>query len=84
MELSYRGLENRGQKSNSNNPLDNQSNNEPLPQVTLKSTNPYGWPRLVIAVYGLDMFGRDVVRGYGSVLFPVIPGHHKLEVRYLE
>ena len=50
------------------------------PQVTLKSTNPYGWPRLVIAVYGLDAFGRDVVRGYGSILFPLIPGSHKIQV----
>ncbi|GMF33230.1 unnamed protein product [Phytophthora fragariaefolia] len=42
--------------------------------VSFKSTNPFGWPRLVLSLYGLDALGRDVVRGYGSVVFPVLPG----------
>ncbi|KAE9115114.1 hypothetical protein PF010_g9453 [Phytophthora fragariae] len=42
--------------------------------VSFKSTNPFGWPRLVLSLYGLDALGRDVVRGYGSVAFPVMPG----------
>ncbi|RLN94241.1 hypothetical protein BBJ28_00007768 [Nothophytophthora sp. Chile5] len=42
--------------------------------VSFKTTNPFGWPRLVLSFYGLDAFGRDVVRGYGSVAFPVTPG----------
>ncbi|RLN52136.1 hypothetical protein BBJ29_007510 [Phytophthora kernoviae] len=42
--------------------------------VSFKSTNPFGWPRLVLSVYGLDLLGRDVVRGYGSVVFPVTTG----------
>uniref|UniRef100_F6WR06 B9 domain-containing protein 1 n=1 Tax=Macaca mulatta TaxID=9544 RepID=F6WR06_MACMU len=36
--------------------------------VTFKSTNPYGWPQIVLSVYGPDVFGNDVVRGYGAVL----------------
>jgi B9 domain-containing protein 1 len=48
--------------------------------VTFKSTNVYGWPRIAISVYGLDFLGRDVVRGYGSVLVPLTPGQHILEV----
>ncbi|XP_064479312.1 B9 domain-containing protein 1-like [Ornithodoros turicata] len=34
-------------------------------------------PQLVVAVYGLDSFGNDVVRGYGAVHVPPIPGTHK-------
>lgn len=48
--------------------------------VSFKSTNPFGWPRLVLSVYGLDALGRDVVRGYGSVAFPVMPGCSVREV----
>ena len=32
-------------------------------EIAFESTNPHGWPRLCIAVYGLDWLGRDVVRG---------------------
>ncbi|XP_049557966.1 B9 domain-containing protein 1 isoform X4 [Orcinus orca] len=42
--------------------------------VTFKSTNPYGWPQIVLSVYGPDMFGNDVVRGYGAVHVPFSPG----------
>ncbi|KAG3119173.1 hypothetical protein PI124_g3864 [Phytophthora idaei] len=48
--------------------------------VSFKSTNPFGWPRLVLSLYGLDALGRDVVRGYGSVAFPVTPGCSVREV----
>ncbi|XP_062508693.1 B9 domain-containing protein 1-like [Corticium candelabrum] len=49
--------------------------NFPL-DLTFKSTNPFGWPQLVLSVYGLDSFGREVVRGYGAVHIPVSPGSH--------
>ncbi|XP_005349969.1 B9 domain-containing protein 1 [Microtus ochrogaster] len=42
--------------------------------VTFKSTNPYGWPQIVLSVYGPDVFGNDVVRGYGVVHVPFSPG----------
>ncbi len=41
-------------------------------EISFQSTNIYGWPRISIAIYGLDFLGRDVVRGYGSVLLPII------------
>jgi B9 domain-containing protein 1 len=44
--------------------------------VTFKSTNVHGWPRLAIAVYGVDYLGRDVVRGYCSCLVPLSSGSH--------
>ncbi len=45
-------------------------------EIALRSTNVYGWPRISLAVYGLDFLGRDVVRGYGSVLIPTVVGRH--------
>nr|CAD7392222.1 unnamed protein product [Timema cristinae] len=47
--------------------------NFPL-EVTFKSTNPHGWPQMIISVYGLDVFGNDVVRGYGLCHLPISPG----------
>uniref|UniRef100_A0A8C5W5P0 B9 domain-containing protein 1 n=1 Tax=Microcebus murinus TaxID=30608 RepID=A0A8C5W5P0_MICMU len=45
--------------------------------ITFKSTNPFGWPQIVLSVYGPDVFGNDVVRGYGAVHVPFSPGRHK-------
>ncbi|KAH0632049.1 hypothetical protein JD844_020079 [Phrynosoma platyrhinos] len=43
-------------------------------EITFKSTNPFGWPQIVVSVYGPDLFGNDVVRGYGAVHIPFTPG----------
>ncbi|KAH6575712.1 hypothetical protein BASA61_007777 [Batrachochytrium salamandrivorans] len=48
--------------------------------ITFKSTNPYGWPQLLVTVYGLDSFGRDVIRGYGAVSLPTTTGQHTVYV----
>jgi B9 domain-containing protein 1 len=48
--------------------------------VTFKSTNISGWPRVAISVYGMDYFGRDIIEGYGSLLIPLKPGVHNLSV----
>ncbi|XP_054166123.1 B9 domain-containing protein 1-like [Oppia nitens] len=53
--------------------------NFPL-EISFKSSNPYGWPQLVLSVYGFDYFGNDVVRGYGATHIPPIPGVHKKQV----
>lgn len=45
-------------------------------EISFRSTNPQGWPRLVLSIYGFDFMGRDVVRGYASLLLPVSPGRH--------
>ena len=52
--------------------------NFPL-EVTFRSASAHGWPRLVLSVYSIDIFGRDVVRGYGSLAIPPFPGRY---VRY--
>ena len=49
-------------------------------EISFQSPNIFGWPRIVIAVYGVDMLGRDVVKGYGSVLCPTTPGLHEMHV----
>ncbi|EDO44485.1 predicted protein [Nematostella vectensis] len=48
--------------------------------ITFKSTSPFGWPQIVISCYGLDMFNRDVVRGYGAIHVPTTPGSHSREI----
>lgn len=32
-------------------------------------------PQLVISAYGLDVFGNEVIRGYGVCHVPISPGH---------
>lgn len=49
--------------------------------VAFKSSNAYGWPRITLGIYGLDLFGRDVVRGYGSLLIPTTPGRYTKNVQ---
>ncbi|XP_059475913.1 B9 domain-containing protein 1-like isoform X2 [Neocloeon triangulifer] len=40
-------------------------------ELTLKSTNISGWPKIVVSVYGTDTFGNDVVRGYAWSFVPL-------------
>ena len=49
-------------------------------EISFKSTNPHGWPRITLAAYGLDSLGRDVVRGYGSAPLPLAAGQHTRRV----
>lgn len=48
--------------------------------ISYTATNVFGWPRIAISVYGVDFLGRDVVKGYGSLLIPLVPGHHEVEL----
>ncbi|KAJ1622599.1 B9 domain-containing protein 1 [Pavlovales sp. CCMP2436] len=50
--------------------------------VTLKSTNVFGWPQIMITVYGDAALGQaDQIQGYGAVHLPVAPGKHTLYIR---
>lgn len=42
--------------------------------ITYKTTNAFGWPQLVVSVYGLDTLGRDVIKGYGCMHLPTCAG----------
>lgn len=44
--------------------------------LAFKSTSPFGWPRIVVTVYGTDLCNRRVIKGYGSVHVPCQPGKH--------
>jgi B9 domain-containing protein 1 len=50
-------------------------------EISFQSTSPHGWPRLVVSLYGLDFMGRDVVRGYASLLLPARPGGHTIYMK---
>ena len=54
--------------------------NFPL-DISFKSTNAYGWPQIVISVYGMDYMSRDVIKGYGRVHIPITPGRYTRYVR---
>ncbi|KAM3727399.1 B9 domain-containing protein [Dirofilaria immitis] len=43
-------------------------------EATFASSNPFGWPQIVLSCYGTDFFGNDVVCGYGAVHIPTVPG----------
>ncbi|XP_054271875.1 B9 domain-containing protein 1 [Macrosteles quadrilineatus] len=45
-------------------------------EITFKSTNPFGWPQLILSVYGPDVFGNDVPRGYGVCHLPIAAGQY--------
>jgi len=49
--------------------------------LVFKSTSPFGWPRIVVTVYGTDLCNRRVIKGYGSVHIPCQPGRHTRTVR---
>ena len=46
-------------------------------EVCLRSTNPSGWPRLVLSCYSPDFFGREVLKAYGVCYFPTTNGSHE-------
>lgn len=48
--------------------------------ISFSSTNVFGWPRIAVSVYGIDFLGRDVIRGYGSVLVPLSTGKHEIRI----
>ncbi|GMT04486.1 hypothetical protein PENTCL1PPCAC_26660, partial [Pristionchus entomophagus] len=48
--------------------------------ATFRGNSPFRWPHLVFSCYGMDSFGHDVCRGYGSCSIPTVPGSHTREV----
>ncbi|KAK8386673.1 hypothetical protein O3P69_017850 [Scylla paramamosain] len=44
--------------------------------ITYKSTNPFGWPQIILSVYGTDFFGNIVIVGYAACHVPLTPGTH--------
>eukprot|EP00761_Pharyngomonas_kirbyi_P008976 gb/GECH01008991.1/.p1 GENE.gb/GECH01008991.1/~~gb/GECH01008991.1/.p1 ORF type:complete len:189 (+),score=29.47 gb/GECH01008991.1/:1-567(+) len=52
--------------------------NFPL-EITFASTNPYGWPKIVVCLY--QSKGKNSVRlGYGWTQIPVFPGRREIKI----
>ncbi|MCQ2821590.1 MAG: B9 domain-containing protein [archaeon] len=45
-------------------------------EIGYKTTNPSGWPQIVISIFGPDFLGREVVKAYGTCHIPTTPGSH--------
>jgi B9 domain-containing protein 1 len=43
-------------------------------EISLKSTNPYGWPQIVYSLYGTNFWGVETSRGYARIHCP-LPGN---------
>ncbi|XP_059608388.1 B9 domain-containing protein 1 [Phlebotomus argentipes] len=44
--------------------------NMPL-EFTYKSTNPFGWPQIVVSFWGSNLWGTEVCRGYARLHIPL-------------
>ena len=53
--------------------------NHPI-DVAFKAAKPFGWPQLVLAIYGKNRLGATMVVGYGVTHLPTTPGNHDLTV----
>lgn len=49
--------------------------------VSFKSSKPFGWPQIIVALYGRNPFGNDMIVGYGAIHVPTQPGRHQLEIQ---
>ena len=39
-----------------------------------------GWPKLLVEVWEVDIYGRNSIAGYGQITIPTTPGFHSLEI----
>ena len=46
-------------------------------ELSLKSSEPIGWPQLILSFFFPDDYGREVVKGYGICTFPTFPGSQR-------
>jgi B9 domain-containing protein 1 len=53
--------------------------NHPI-NIAFQGSKPFGWPQLIFEIYGRNLFGQDMVVGYGAIHVPTKPGHHELEI----
>ncbi|KAH0799248.1 B9 domain-containing protein 1 [Histomonas meleagridis] len=53
--------------------------NFPIDAV-FQSPKPFGWPQLIVSVYGENLFGKTTVIGYGACHIPTEAGHHSFNV----
>ena len=49
-------------------------------EISFRSTNPFGWPQLVLTCCSVDDDGKELVEGYGVVHVPASTGRHERRV----
>ena len=49
-------------------------------EISYRSTDPFGWPQLVLNCFTVDSKGNQIVKGYGCVHVPTSTGRHKRKV----
>ncbi|XP_002069645.3 B9 domain-containing protein 1 [Drosophila willistoni] len=49
-------------------------------EVTYKSTSPFGWPQILVSVFGRSGLGRETLLGYAHIHLPVFGSHRPAEV----
>ncbi len=49
-------------------------------EISYRSTDPFGWPQLVLNCFTVDSNGNEIVKGYGCVHVPTSTGRHKRKV----
>ena len=49
-------------------------------EISYRSTDPFGWPQLVLNCFTIDSNGNEIVKGYGCVHVPTSTGRHKRKI----
>lgn len=49
-------------------------------ELQYSCTSPAGWPRIAVAVWQVDSFGRNEIAGYGVAFVPPSPGIHVVDL----
>ena len=49
-------------------------------EISYRSTDPYGWPQLVLNCFTVDSDGNEIIKGYGCVHVPTSTGRHKRKI----
>ncbi len=50
--------------------------------ITFKALNVHGWPQIILSVYGLNFWAKDVIYGYGCTNIPTVPGRCVLALNF--
>ena len=49
-------------------------------ELSYRSTNPSGWPQIVLTCVCPNFFGKETIKGYGVIHVPTTPGRHERTV----
>ena len=49
-------------------------------EISYRTTDPFGWPQLVLNCFTIDSNGNEIIKGYGCVHVPTSTGRHKRKI----